>query len=74
MNLELKRLLLLMPKVFFISFFCENLLIYNNLYLEIKLGDLTPGKTYEIWVIAENDAGKSDASDTVTETTKKPRK
>ena len=49
-------------------------MIYNNLYLEIKLGDLTPGKTYEIWVIAENDAGKSDASDTVTETTKKPRK
>ena len=60
--------------IFYIIFFCENLLIYNNLYLEIKLGDLTPGKTYEIWVIAENDAGKSDASDTVTETTKKPRK
>lgn len=39
---------------------------------EIKLGDLTPGKTYEIWVIAENDAGKSDPSGTVTETTKKP--
>jgi len=35
---------------------------------------LTPGKTYDIWVIAENDAGKSAASDTVTETTKKPRK
>ena len=56
------------------KFLWEYILIYNNLYLEIKLGDLTPGKTYEIWVIAENDAGKSDASDTVTETTKKPRK
>ena len=55
--------------------FCENIYGYITiLYLEIKLGDLTPGKTYEIWVIAENDAGKSDASDTVTETTKKPRK
>ena len=60
-----------MPKVFFKIFYN---LVYNNLNSEIKLGDLTPGKTYDIWVIAENDAGKSAASDTVTETTKKPRK